>query len=57
MSLFYLGILKSFPLKMSMDGFLIYLLVKAAGGVLCVNVPSVAWSLEVQRKGVASLVL
>lgn len=40
-----------------MDGILIYLLVKAAGSVLCVNVSSVAWSLEVQGKGVASLVL
>lgn len=31
MSLFYLGVLKSFFLKMSMDSFLVYLLVKEAG--------------------------
>lgn len=51
-SLFYLDVLKSFFLKMSMDGFLVYFLVKAARVCVCVNVPSAAWSLEVKGKGI-----
>lgn len=53
MSLFYLGVLKSFFSK-DVNGWFPSLPSSQGGwGVLCVNVPSAAWSLEVQGKGVA----
>lgn len=53
MSLFYLGVLKSFFSKDVNGRFPSLPSSQGGWGVLCVNVSSAAWSLEAQGKGVA----